>query len=498
VNDGQTIAGRYRLREPLGRGGMSVVWRADDELLGREVALKVLSSDVAADPDSLSRLHAEARSAAGLRHDNVVEVYDYGETTVDGVPVPYVVMQLVDGRPVSALLTGGALPWRLAVLIAAQVAAALAAAHDRGIVHRDVKPANVMVTSTGVKLVDFGISAAVGDQDPISGPILGTPAYLAPERLLGGVVRPATDVYALGLLLYMMLAGRLPWSASTSTDMLAAHRYRDPATLPTVSDLPAEVTTILRECLAKQPSERPAAVTVARILRRAAGLPPLTVLTDFEERPATPAEETRPLASPSPRRARLIGAATAGGLLAATGLTVALAWPAGSVDRPAAAAPPEIACLVTYTVDKAAADRTSATLTVTNEARTATGDWSLRFVLPGGQRLIDGSNGSWHQQGDVVQVAGPNIAPGAVAETSFDAAHSNAIALPQAFELNDVACRSQLTVLNPSAVIPAKTSPSPAARTVTHIVTTHRPKAPGPGGPAPHDPPKPPHQPPHP
>ena len=115
------------------------------------------------------------------------------------------------------------------MLIGAQVAAALAAAHARGIVHRDVKPSNVMVTTDGVKLVDFGISATVGEADGIGGEVFGTPAYLAPERLGGGIVRPATDVYALGLLLYLALAGHLPWQASTTTQMLTAHRYLDPA-----------------------------------------------------------------------------------------------------------------------------------------------------------------------------------------------------------------------------------------------------------------------------
>ncbi|HEY0535700.1 MAG TPA: protein kinase [Actinoplanes sp.] len=277
MDTGQTIAGRYRLLERLGAGGMSVVWRASDTVLGREVALKVLSADVAADPALLRQLYAEARAAAGLRHANVVEVYDYGEAS----GLPYVVMELVAGRPVNALLSAGPLPWRVAVLIAAQVAAALAAAHERGVVHRDVKPANVMVTTNGVKLVDFGISAATGERDSEPSFILGTPAYLAPERLAGGLVRPATDVYALGLLLYMMIAGRLPWQASTTTQMLRAHWYQEPAPLPPVPEMPPEVAELCRRCLAKAPEDRPPAEAAAHTLAGIAGIPlasPLSAL----------------------------------------------------------------------------------------------------------------------------------------------------------------------------------------------------------------------------
>src|SRR4029450_12357147 len=171
-------------------------------------------------PSLPERVRVEARAAARLRHPHVVEVHDYGQTEDD---LPYVVMELVDGRSLADVLTRGALPWRSAALIGAQIATALAAAHALGVVHRDVKPSNVMVTSKGVKLVDFGISATVGEADRIGGEVLGTPAYLAPERIRGGPVRPATDVYALGLLLYLMLAGRLPWQASTTTQQRKAH-----------------------------------------------------------------------------------------------------------------------------------------------------------------------------------------------------------------------------------------------------------------------------------
>jgi hypothetical protein len=265
---------RYRLRDRLGVGGMSEVWRAHDQVLGRDVAVKVLAAGADADPARSARIRLEARAAAGLRHPNIVEVYDYGEA-VDGSgrTRPYVVMELVEGTALDDLLTGRNLPWHVATRICAQVAAALAAAHARGVVHRDVKPGNVMVTPDGVKLVDFGISAAAGAVDETDGEVLGTPAYLAPERLDGGPVRVATDVYALGLLLYRTLAGHLPWNGSTVTEMVGNHLYTEPAPLPRIAGLPHRVADLCRRALAKRPEDRPTAAEAARILGAAVGLP---------------------------------------------------------------------------------------------------------------------------------------------------------------------------------------------------------------------------------
>ncbi|WP_372450878.1 serine/threonine-protein kinase [Actinoplanes flavus] len=325
MESGVVIDGRYRLRERLGHGGMSVVWRADDDLLGREVAVKVLSARLAADPDVTHRILAEARAAAGLRHATVVEVYDYGEATYRDTVLPYVVMELVEGRTMADLLSGNRIPWRLAVLICAQVAAALTAAHARGIVHRDVKPGNVMVSSSGVKLVDFGISAAIGETDGADGQLLGTPAYLAPERIDGGPVRPAADVYALGLLLYLSLAGRMPWEAATTTQMLKAHYYAEPAPLPPVPGLPAEVSRLVRRCLVKEPGERPSSAEAAEILGRVAGLPPAPPVF------AVAAAGTATV----PGRRRILVAAGAAAVLATGGL---VAWTADFDHPPAPAA----------------------------------------------------------------------------------------------------------------------------------------------------------------
>ncbi|WP_436535449.1 serine/threonine-protein kinase [Actinoplanes sp. HUAS TT8] len=307
MDRGDLINGRYRLGEMLGRGGMSVVWRADDEVLGREVAVKVLSAALADDPGLRQRIRAEARAAAGLRHPGIVEVFDYSEFTEAGRTLSYVVMELVEGRSMDDMLTAGRLPWRLAVLIGAQVAAALAAAHRAGIVHRDVKPGNVMVTATGVKLVDFGISATVGELDGQDGIVLGTPAYLAPERVTGQPVRPATDVYALGLLLYRALAGQMPWNATTVTQMVKAHVYTSPAPLPAVPGLPAEARRLLERSLAKKPGDRPSSGEIAETLGGICGLPPQTLM-----RTAAVPTVALPLLRRRRPRQVLVGAAAAG------------------------------------------------------------------------------------------------------------------------------------------------------------------------------------------
>jgi serine/threonine-protein kinase len=276
------LAGRYRLVEKLGAGGMSVVWRGYDDVLGRQVAVKVLSPRLAGDQNFRDRLRQEALAAARLVHPHITGIYDFGACPLaDRLTVPYVVMELNDGESVAARISRqGSLDWREAVTITAEVASALATAHARGLVHRDVTPANVMLTGAGAKVVDFGISAAVGQRDAApDGSLLGTPAYLAPERLGGAQVSAATDVYALGLLLYRSLTGRLPWPAETTAEALRAHLYADPDPLPAQPDMPDVVRSLCLRCLAKSPQERPAAAEVARTLGELVGvqviIPPL-------------------------------------------------------------------------------------------------------------------------------------------------------------------------------------------------------------------------------
>jgi eukaryotic-like serine/threonine-protein kinase len=273
VSSMPVLGGRYRLLNRIGQGGMSVVWRAHDQVLGRIVAVKLLAGD-AASAAGLEMIRAEARTAAQLSHPHICQVYDYGESeTESGDHAAYIVMELLSGSTLMERLWAGPMPVPEALRICAQVASALAAAHDCGLVHRDVKPANIMMTPTGPKVVDFGISAPAGAPDlpAADGVMQGTPAYLAPERLLAGEVYAASDVYALGLVLYRMVSGKVPWPVETVTQMLAAHQYQEPAPLPAVDGLPEPVADLCQRCLAKDPGDRPTAQEVAEQLAGAVG-----------------------------------------------------------------------------------------------------------------------------------------------------------------------------------------------------------------------------------
>ncbi len=275
----EILGGRYRLIDVLGSGGMAVVWRARDEVLARTVAVKVLAGRYADEPQSRARIHSEARAAARLSpHPHIAQVYDYGEHWAEGEPRPYVVMELVNGPSLQQRLMGGPLPPAATFRLCGEVASALAAAHSDGLVHRDIKPANVMVTTGGAKVVDFGLAAASGPGEPEE-VLLGTPAYLAPERLIGGPVEPATDVYALGVLLYRMLSGEAPWTVDSTTQMLTAHVYIDPAPLPSLPDVPAAVAGLVDRSLRKDPAERPTAAEMASVLAEAAGESPAAAWT---------------------------------------------------------------------------------------------------------------------------------------------------------------------------------------------------------------------------
>ncbi|SCF36363.1 serine/threonine-protein kinase [Micromonospora saelicesensis] len=263
---------RYVLHERIGLGGMSEVWRGDDEVLGRPVAIKVLAGQFATDPQLRATIQREARAAARLTHPHVTQVYDYAEATLaGGVVVPYLVMELVDGHNLADRLRTGPLPWPEAVRVAGQIAAALAAAHRIGVVHRDVKPGNVMLTDTGAKVLDFGI-AALGGLDSQSGePLMGTPAYFAPERLTAGPPDPASDVYALGALLYRTLTGQAPLPVQSWEDALEVHRRGTPVPPLRVPGLPADIAELTVACLAANPADRPSAAHLAR--RFGAGQP---------------------------------------------------------------------------------------------------------------------------------------------------------------------------------------------------------------------------------
>ncbi|MET8230576.1 serine/threonine-protein kinase [Micromonospora sp. NPDC005298] len=341
---------RYVLHERIGLGGMSEVWRADDEVLGRPVAVKVLAGQLAADPQLRATIQREARAAARLTHPHVTQVYDYAEATLAGdVVVPYLVMELVDGHNLADRLRTGPLPWPEAVRVAGQIAAALAAAHRIGVVHRDVKPGNVMLTDTGAKVLDFGI-AALGGLDSQSGePLMGTPAYFAPERLRAGPPDPASDVYALGALLYRTLTGQAPLPVQSWEDALDVHRRGTPVPPLRVAGLPADVAELTLACLSADPARRPSAAHLAR--RFGAGQPvePPTELLRIPSSAHPPTLIDRSAARPQPvpvqapprRRSRRPAAVlVAAGLAALVGGGVLLADNLDSPERPGQVAAP--------------------------------------------------------------------------------------------------------------------------------------------------------------
>jgi serine/threonine-protein kinase len=264
---GDLVGGRYELVSPLARGGMSRIWRAHDRRLGRDVALKILDGRQLADPLHTACIHIEGQALAQLSHPNIAVVHDLG-TLTSGTPVPYLVLELVPGKPLSAI--GRLLPQPMAISAVAQVADALAAAHARGLVHRDVSAGNVLLTPHGVKLVDFGICAMKGDNETIDGRIMGTIAYLAPERLNDGPVDPAADVYALGVLLYLLLTGELPWPRHADPhEGLAAVAHRRPPRFTNHNGVPSRLGELCQQCLDNDPRQRPTAAQAATRLRDA-------------------------------------------------------------------------------------------------------------------------------------------------------------------------------------------------------------------------------------
>ncbi|MEU1845449.1 serine/threonine-protein kinase [Micromonospora sediminicola] len=268
----RTLGGRYELEQRAGLGGMSEVWRAHDRVLDRTVAVKLISPGLDGDVGAVQRIRSEARSAARLVHPNVASVHDFGTAELpDGRPVPYIVMELAEGETLAAHLRNGPLDWRIAVRVCAEVSAALAAAHGHGIVHRDVKPANVILTPYGVKVLDFGIATPAGAPDHTpEGVVVGTPAYLAPEQLDRQPATPAADMYALGVLLYYCLTGRLPYDAGSTTQLLGSRRRRrPPQPLPEIPGLPPEVAELCRSCLDADPAARPTSAMAALLLAEA-------------------------------------------------------------------------------------------------------------------------------------------------------------------------------------------------------------------------------------
>ncbi len=258
---GTLLAGRYLLEAQLGEGGMAVVYRARNALVDRPVAVKVMSASMARDANLKERFRREAKNTAALAHPNIVEILDYGEAE-DGAP--FLVMEILEGQSLDKLIQAGPMPVAQVATLGAHVARGLARAHDFSVVHRDLKPENIFVTRAqsgrGVaKILDFGIARSAHDQRLTSaGQIFGTPQYMAPERVTSIDTGPPADLYALGIILFEMLTGKLPFTANDITGFLVAHMRETPvAPSSLVPNVPRRLDELILRMLAKKPEDRP-------------------------------------------------------------------------------------------------------------------------------------------------------------------------------------------------------------------------------------------------
>jgi len=278
-----TRIGSYEILGPLGVGGMGEVYRARDSRLGREIAIKVLPADVASSPDRLARFEREARTVAGLNHPNIVVLHTVED--VDGIR--FLTMELVEGQTLSTLVAPGGLPLSKLLELAIPLTDALVAAHEKGVIHRDLKPGNVMVTREGrVKVLDFGLAKMMGADAPVAkeagvtitadgpvsgeGHVVGTVPYMSPEQLRGEAVDARSDLFSVGIILYELASGRRPFEGETSIDVSHAILRDTPEPLSRVrTDLPAELERLIGHCLEKNPRERlQTALDVNNELRR--------------------------------------------------------------------------------------------------------------------------------------------------------------------------------------------------------------------------------------
>jgi serine/threonine-protein kinase len=321
-------AGRYRIERPLGHGGMASVYLARDSELDRPVALKILAEALGGDEQFRRRFLREARVAARLSHANVVQVYDAGEEAGR----PFIVMEFVPGTTLAEMLSRGAsLPVSTATWIAHQAALGLQNAHEAGLVHRDVKPQNLLVRDDGVvKIADFGIArAAELSRVTELGTVLGTAAYLSPEQARGDDVTASADIYSLGAVLYEMVTGRPPFEFATLAEL--AEKQRDGVVTPVrdlVPSVPEDVEALVMRCLAREPRFRPAsAAEVARALEpRSASETNPTVVAETRPLPAR-------ISGRVPRRSAWLWIAAAT-VVAAIAAAIGLARVGGSSSSP--------------------------------------------------------------------------------------------------------------------------------------------------------------------
>ena len=375
---------RYAVQDLVAHGGMGDVYRAADERLGRTVAIKVLAERYARQDEFRKRFLREARTAATLTGEpNIVAIYDVGETT-DGLP--FIVMEYVPDGTVADRLSSGPVPPDLAMRWLGQAAAALDAAHARGIVHRDVKPANLLVSSDGNLYVsDFGIARAAGDDTlTAAGTVLGSTGYMAPEQARGESSTPATDRYALACVAFELLTGRRPFARDTVAAEAAAHAYEPPPPVGGLPTLPAALDEVFARGLAKRPSDRPptCAALVADLREALAGGSTRTIPVALPTRPTEP----RIVRHRSGRsRAALLGGAAA---LLASG--VALAWALTSLGGDSGTA----TVVVTETsqgrtVERTVTESDTVVVTETSEEDTPEGDTGSVPAGESGEELND-------------------------------------------------------------------------------------------------------------
>ncbi|MEU7002112.1 protein kinase [Nonomuraea sp. NPDC046570] len=349
VAQGTTLAGRYRLDTRIGAGGMGEVWRGEDVVLARTVAVKVLLPGRTDDPGFVARFQGEARAMATINHAGVVDVYDYGVHQIAGAgATAYLVMKFVDGEPLDRLLARlGRIAPEPAMELIAQAASALQAVHEQGIVHRDVKPGNLLVQRDGTLVItDFGIARAdVASRLTDAGMVLGTAAYCAPEQAEGAPVTPAVDIYALGVVAYECLVGQRPFDGDSPVTIALKHIREAPPPLPV--EIPPAVRALVERALSKDPARRfPSAAAMAAEARRSvspeghapplAELAPVTGATMAAPQPPQPSSDTGPGLDPvtvaTPRRSRRAAKARRrGGLVAGIAVVAVLGVGAGAV-----------------------------------------------------------------------------------------------------------------------------------------------------------------------
>ena len=253
---GKTIAGRYEILEKTGVGGMATVYVARDLVLNRQVAVKVLKEEFTTDEEFVKRFNTEAQAAASLSHANIVSIYDVGNED----NIYYIVMELVRGKTLKQIITEeGAIPWKWAVNIAIQIASALEMAHKNNIVHRDIKPHNIIITEDGVaKVTDFGIAKAVSNSTITAfGTTIGSVHYFSPEQAKGGYTDAKSDIYSLGVVMYEMLTGKVPFDADTSVSVALKHMQESPVEpIELNENIPVAVNDIILKAMQKEPMAR--------------------------------------------------------------------------------------------------------------------------------------------------------------------------------------------------------------------------------------------------